>query len=76
MLSPLPLNAGFTRGWHSVCVWSEAIGERSQGRPGAEREGLELVIFHGRDGSAGRGGGPTYAAILAQPPESVRGRLN
>jgi phosphoenolpyruvate carboxylase len=41
----------------------------------AEARGLELTVFHGRGGSAGRGGGPTYAAILAQPAGFPPGRL-
>jgi phosphoenolpyruvate carboxylase len=41
----------------------------------AESRGVELTIFHGRGGSAGRGGGPTHAGILAQPPGAVGGRL-
>jgi phosphoenolpyruvate carboxylase len=36
---------------------------------------ISLTLFHGRGGSIGRGGGPANRAILAQPGESIRGRI-
>jgi phosphoenolpyruvate carboxylase len=62
-------DGGFlTSGWalyHAETALTEVLA----------RHGITLRLFHGRGGSVGRGGGPSYQAILAQPQGAVRGQI-
>lgn len=40
-----------------------------------ERHGVHLTLFHGRGGSASRGGGPAHGALLSQPPGTIKGTV-
>jgi phosphoenolpyruvate carboxylase len=44
-------------------------------RPVFEAAGIGMQLFHGRGGAVGRGGGSSFAAIRAQPPGTVQGRI-
>ncbi len=57
-----------TSGWE---LYKAAVGLAALCR----RRGVRLRLFHGRGGSVGRGGGPSYDAIMAQPAGTVNGQF-
>jgi len=61
-------------GGYLTSNWSLYQAERALAQVFSQRK-VRLRLFHGRGGSIGRGGGPTYDAILAQPPQTVNGQI-
>ncbi|KAK4479862.1 hypothetical protein RD792_015405 [Penstemon davidsonii] len=58
----------FTAAWELYKAQEDVVAACNQ-------FGIKVTLFHGRGGSIGRGGGPTYLAIQSQPPGSVKGTL-
>jgi phosphoenolpyruvate carboxylase len=62
----------FTSNWELYCAEIALVGLFE---PLKREKSLTLRLFHGRGGTVGRGGGPSYQAILAQPPGTVNGQI-
>ena len=58
----------------TAAAWAQYRAQEQLVRICQEHQ-VELLLFHGRGGTVGRGGGPAHAAILSQPPGSVAGRF-
>ena len=58
----------------AAAAWAQYRAQETLVRICREQE-IELLLFHGRGGTVGRGGAPAHAAILSQPPGSVSGRF-
>ncbi|WP_442513237.1 phosphoenolpyruvate carboxylase [Pseudomonas promysalinigenes] len=58
----------------TAAAWAQYRAQENLVRICREHQ-VELLLFHGRGGTVGRGGGPAHAAILSQPPGSVSGRF-
>jgi phosphoenolpyruvate carboxylase len=65
----------FTSNWELYRAEIALVALFDEINGGASEAGIRLRMFHGRGGTVGRGGGPSYQAILAQPPGTVRGQI-
>ncbi|MGJ7493929.1 phosphoenolpyruvate carboxylase [Variovorax sp. RT4R15] len=67
----------FTSNWELYRTGTALVALFDEFNAGAKSVGahIKLRMFHGRGGTVGRGGGPSYQAILAQPPGTVRGQI-
>jgi phosphoenolpyruvate carboxylase len=65
----------FTSNWELYRAETELVKLFDEIASAAVEKPIRLRMFHGRGGTVGRGGGPSYQAILAQPPGTVRGQI-
>ena len=61
-------------GGYLTSTWSLSVASTAL-KPVFEKAGVRMQLFHGRGGAVGRGGGSSFAAIRAQPPGTVQGRI-
>jgi phosphoenolpyruvate carboxylase len=61
-------------GGYLTSTWSLSVASTAL-KPVFEKAGIGMQLFHGRGGAVGRGGGSSFAAIRAQPPGTVQGRI-
>ena len=65
----------FTSNWELYLAEVALVARFDELGAGDAGSAIRLRMFHGRGGTVGRGGGPSYEAILAQPPGTVRGQI-
>ena len=65
----------FTSNWELYRAEIALVELFDELNAGAAGQPIRMRMFHGRGGTVGRGGGPSYQAILAQPPGTVRGQI-